>query len=731
MTRRDLLAAATGAAVAAATPATASEHPAEPQADDRRNWFRRTLVGIEIGPTGANDRDSLYMSKATGAEWVRLLLKAKAEYGVIFLKDMEFAYYSSRVARKCPNLGERDLLQETLEAAKPHGLPIIAYCQIQYDDSSWRAHPEWRMKDHQGTDLGGRLCFNTDYFDFVRDVAAEMMQYPIAGFHFDMLDFGFAPPVGCWCPRCREAFRREFGSEMPNGVTWDEAWDRMLAFRARSNKRFEDRLQAFVRSKRPDISVDFNYHGYPPFNWLPGQTPAIHAASGDFVTAEGLPWIFGHNNVSLLPLFLSAARPDRAVQCVSSRGVWDYHDFTVRPVAEMTWEVLTYLAHGAKYTMVDKLYYDGAAEPLTYERLGEVFGEARRKRDLWGHAPVPEVGIWYSLRSRDWYGRDDPPRYLAAVWGAHRALLQSHIPMGFVLDELADADRLRAFPVVWLPHAAIVSEREAAMLDAYVREGGKLLLTGLTGMFDRQGQPRGEWALAATAGARLVRTHTDRRDNYLRLPASVKSGAGAFLARDVPVDWPMLVYGPLAELEPAGAEAYGELWTPVRSTNNLWVGHMSPGTRVGPAALVRRHGKGMVVTVPCALDAAYAGEYRMPEHRLLVRNLVRALNPAPPVEVRAPVHVEAVVTRDAGRRRWVVHLLAFTGAPTFSSAAFPNGKRVLPAMMEEAGPYEAEVTVRVPFRRLTASGPRARVSVRGGVARIATRNIHEAVVIEE
>jgi hypothetical protein len=95
-----------------------------------------------------------------------------------------------------------------------------------------------------------------------------MMGYEIAGFHFDMLDFGFGPPYGCWCDVCREAFRKKYGIEMPAGVTWDEAWDRMLDFRCASNAGFSRHLEAFVKARRPEISVDFNYHGYPPFNWV-------------------------------------------------------------------------------------------------------------------------------------------------------------------------------------------------------------------------------------------------------------------------------------------------------------------------------------------------------------------------------------------------------------------------------------------------------------------------------
>ena len=68
---------------------------------------RRHLVGIEWGPRGANDKDRTYMSRANGKEIIRHLVEARAEYAVVFMKDMKFAYYNSRVARKAPGLGKR------------------------------------------------------------------------------------------------------------------------------------------------------------------------------------------------------------------------------------------------------------------------------------------------------------------------------------------------------------------------------------------------------------------------------------------------------------------------------------------------------------------------------------------------------------------------------------------------------------------------------------------------
>ena len=78
---------------------------------------------------------------------------------MVFMKDQNFAYYNSKLARKCPNLGERDLLRECVDAGANHGIPIIAYCQIQYDSAAWAAHPDWRMKDANGKEIHDRLCY--------------------------------------------------------------------------------------------------------------------------------------------------------------------------------------------------------------------------------------------------------------------------------------------------------------------------------------------------------------------------------------------------------------------------------------------------------------------------------------------------------------------------------------------------------------------------------------------
>jgi hypothetical protein len=750
-TRRDLLQATGAAAISLHTKPwkgrgwssnLGASSTAAPRTEGTLPWYRRLMVGIEVGPTGANDKDAIFYSRAKGQEIVKNLVKAKAEYAVIFMKDQDFAYYNSRVVRPCPNLRGRDLLREVLDEARKHELPIIAYFQIQYDTAAWNAHPEWRMKDVTGNDIPGRLCYNSGYLEYNKQGIAELLEYEIAGFHVDMLDYGFGPPYGCWCGNCQTLFKKVYGIEMPRPEkpSWDEGWEKILEFRARSNSRFSQEIHSFVRSQKPAVAVDFNYHGYPPFSWIEGELPVMHAMNGDFVTAEGLPWIFGHYNPSLLSLFLAGARLGGPTQVATSRSVYDYFDPTIRPVAEMKWEVLTYAAHGAQCTVVDKVNYDGTQDPLAYERMGQVFGEVREKREYFNHKPIQEVGLYYSSRSRDWFAREAAPRYFAAFSGAHKALVQSHITLGMVMDENVSLERLREFPVVYVPNAAILSEKEIALFDEYAAGGGNLLFTGLSGLYDGYGRLQKESSLAPLVGTKLISPVLAYHDNYIRLPESLRGGDAGALLENIPPGWPALTWGPAAALEAVKAQSYGEILVAFRSP---LAPSIVPGTApeppaapltadksIGPAVFVKEHGKGRVVYVPCSPDAALMSNFRIPENRYLIRNLIRLLRPKPTVNVDAPLNVEAVVANDEARRRLLVHLICFSAPATATAAAFPHGKLVLPPMMEEPMAYDARVRVSRPFSKARAFSPDTKVEVKGDSIQVRTSAIHEIVIIE-
>ena len=129
---------------------------------------------------------------------------------------------------------------------------------------------------------------------------------------------------------------------MPAGATWDEAWDHMLEFRYRSSERFEKAAHSLTSNRStPRATVDYNYHGNPPFSFEVGQRPVQHAGNADFVTGETGVWGFSALGVGLNAEFYRAATPGRPFQIAIQRGVRMYHDQTTRPLNDIRWELFT------------------------------------------------------------------------------------------------------------------------------------------------------------------------------------------------------------------------------------------------------------------------------------------------------------------------------------------------------------------------------------------------------
>ena len=422
-----------------------------------------------------------------------------------------------------------------------------------------------------------------------------MLAYGLDGFHIDMLDQGFGPPIGCWCATCKAKFRAEYGMDMPAGVTWDGAWDKMLEFRYATSVRFEQELLAHIHKLNPKVSVDFNYHGNPPFSWEVGQRPVQHAHVGDFATGESGIWGFSALFTGLEAEFLRASDPAKVFQVVLQRGVRFYHDQTTRPLNDLRWEAMNLLAHGALVTIVDKTPYDGTMDPLGYERMGAIVREAHAKRDQFKQPPLYEVGLYYSARSRDWYGRENAAKYQLAVYGAQKALVYEHIPWGVLLDENVSDETLRRFPVVLLPNVTILSDREVELLQRYVSDGGSLVITGATGSCGLLGEPLAQTRLEHLIGGRMVE-RLGANDNHVRMPRAVPADV-AGLATGLPANESFMVYGPALIYAPTTAHCVGELLKPHRTLRqrNGKEGFdfpMSPDAPVGPAALINNVGRG-------------------------------------------------------------------------------------------------------------------------------------------
>ena len=695
-------------------------------------WYEQALVGIETGPTGAqfgsDVADLGYVARFQGKECIEKAAAAHCDYMVIWARDGVFSYYDSKLQPKAPGLGKRDLLRETVTSAKDYQMPVIAYCVLQYPTHTLHEHPDWRMRDKDGKPIE-RVCFNSPYIDYVKQLLTEMMAYEIDGFHLDMVDQGFGPPYGCWCEHCQARFKDKHGHAMPKAMSWDAEWEKVMEFRYDSSAAFETALDRYVKENWPGTSVDFNYHGNPPFSFEVGQRPVQHGVTGDFITGETGQWAFSALGVGFNAEFYRATAEGRRVQVVMQRGVRHYHDQTTRPLNDLRWETMTLLAHGAFGTMVDKTAYDGWLDPVFYQRLAKVFQEADEKRKHFGQPLHADVGIYFSHRTRDWLGRENAAKAWQGTLGTHKALVYAHVPWGIVLDENAELERLQSFPVVALPNIGILLESEVAALTAYVEAGGNLIITGATGLHDRYGNPRDTSALEKLIGGRWKQT-LDSKDNHIRFK---KTESDSPFAKGIPADWPFLVHGNAVVYEPITARAWGELLPPHRTVlqrEGKEGTHFPMSANItnplGPAILVNRVGSGKVVTLACSPGEAATSEFHISEARHLLTNATRYLQPNPMITVEAPAFVESVITREGNKLR--VHFIARIEP----SATTPIKGRpaVLPTMMEDTPLYRVRIKCEDRLKQAFAFDKVTDIQFSKHEVTALIEDVHEVLVLE-
>ena len=157
---------------------------ADSKPDAVRPWFQRSLVGMEVGPTGAqfshsDTNDARYCSRFDGREVVRRCGAAGCEYLVIWARDGDYAYYDSKLPLKAPGLSRRDVLREAVEEARRYKLPVLAYCVVQQNGHFLDAHPEWAMRDVKSNRLE-RFCYNSGYLEAMKQIVAEQLVYGIS-----------------------------------------------------------------------------------------------------------------------------------------------------------------------------------------------------------------------------------------------------------------------------------------------------------------------------------------------------------------------------------------------------------------------------------------------------------------------------------------------------------------------------------------------------------------------
>lgn len=518
-------------------------------------WFRRTRRWMQTNIAEIDPR-------RYDISWWREEWRRTATEGIIVNAGGIVAYYPTRVPyhRQAEFLDGRDLFGEIHEAARADGIVVLARMDSNGgNDALLDAHPDWFTRNATGATYPREAtlhvpCLNGPYYReqipaILREIATR---YRPDGFT-DNSWSGLARSSICYCDNCKRAFRSARGLDLPSRHDWHDP-----TYRAWIDWGYECRLaiwDLFNQTTREAGGADCHWVGMMNGS-LSGASSAFRdyraiARRSDIVLLDNQHRSDGTGfqaNGQTGKLVHGLAGWD--VLAPESYATYQTGSATFRLSARPEPEVRVWAIEGAAggiqpwWHFVNAYHEDRRAYPTPI-----AFSQWHRAHEavLFDRTPIATVGIVYSQRNQDFFGRDDA-RVLVDLpsRGMTEALTRARIPYVLVhADDLAEASKdLRALV---LPNLGVMTDEHVAAIHAFAARGGGLVATGATSVCDAFGDARSTLALGDLFGVQLpadhpLRVEDERRrraaastQTYLRLLPELRAGVdGPHVAGEPP-----------------------------------------------------------------------------------------------------------------------------------------------------------------------------------------------------
>jgi hypothetical protein len=720
-------------------------------------WYRRTL---RWGQTNITEIDP----GRYDIGWWRQYWTRTAIQGVIVNAGGIVAYYPSRypLQYRALGLGDRDLFGDLTRAARDQGLTVVARMDSnRVHEPVFREHPDWIAVDAEGAPhRSGDLyvtCINGPYYrSFLPDVMREIIQRARPDGFTDNSWSGLDRNSICYCDNCRRGFRDAAGRELPRRRDWDDvAFRRWIEWSYARRLELWDANNAVTRGAggADCIWVGMNGGGiagqarsFRDYRAICARTPIVLLDHQTRSNAEG----FQHNAFTgkLIHGMLGWDKLIPESMPMYQIGTPMFRLATKTPAEARAWMLAGFAGgiqpwwHHVSAYHEDRRMYRTAEPIMRWHRENE--------RYLVDRTPVASVGVVWSQRSVDFYGRDSADELTEQpLRGWMHALVRARIPyVPLHVDQIDTAGRELA--VLILPNLGALADAQVAAIRRFVERGGALIATGQTSLFDEWGDARPDFALADLFGVSRLGSAAPARPT----PERLRAAAAQTYLRLTP-ELRARVDGPHVPDEPRPTEPRHPALAGFDQTDILPYGGTLEALRVAPSARAlatfipafpafppetawmrepRTEIPGLVVDerdgrrvafVPADLDRRYAID-NLPDHGDLLANLVRwAARDSIPLQVDGPGLLNVELYRQTDRL--VLHIVNLTGAGSWR------------APMEEIIPVgPLSVRLRDPGRSATrvvrcrVSGRTERVAARDGWLHVGLPLVrdHELLLVE-
>lgn len=562
----------------------------------------------------------------------------------------------------------RDGTREVTEMCHQRHIRYVTYYLAQREPTSvGQEHPAWRCIDSAGKPTAYYCVNNPEYQALVRNRCVELVRdVGVDGLFFDMLH---ARSDECYCEACTRKFRALTDEAPPKKEDFDSLlWQQWVNFKYRSLEQSMLDINRAIKAVNPEavlVANSWNAWVYRNGHNVRNSIRMAENVDGlleetgwyDLVDPSFFAFPARHNFINWH--LAGLCRDKRALMW----GACSVSGWGPTPPLEVRTRVMTMMANGA----VPAHSVPGRDTLKAY--MAEI---AAREPYVRNARLAPWCGLVVSEKTELWYGRDEPKdRYVKGVYGAFQAMLERHLPVSLVTDRDLELGRLEPHKVLFLPNCAAMSPAELETVRTFVKNGGGLVTTYATSLYDEHGRRQPAFGLADLMGSEPVGEfdnqvmrggwnpkavhyasltfpdgHRFSQDAVIRetLTNTGVTRPPGTVTHQIPLHCRML------QVKDNGTSSGMRLLT---GTADKASGQVVKAD--SPAIIETAYGKGKVIYLPFDISWSffrYGHEYL---GRLMELALRDAASAPPPVEVQAPAIVEA--TAQTQGRRVIVHLL--------------------------------------------------------------------------
>jgi hypothetical protein len=697
---------------------------------DEQPWFNRSmrwaqLAFVENDP-GRYDPDF----------WLSYFKRIHAD-GVLLSAGGVVAFYPTKIPLhyKSPWMGSADPLGYVVEGCRKMNMNIILRTDPHATrQDMYEAHPDYIHTTAEGEkrrhwanpDLWVTCALGPFNFDFMTKVNREIMEryQPEAIFSNRWSGHGL-----CYCEHCKRNFKAYSGYELPPttssglstamaaGDKYDPAYRKYVQWRTERLKELWFLWDAEIRKQKS--SARFIPNGFPD-KLLTGKHSDFFFADQQARSGVIPPWSNGKHAKELRATM--GMKPQVGIFSVGIEEQYRWKD-SVQHEAEIRIWVAEGTANGLLPCFVkfggfiyDKRWMDTVAEIYQLHH--------KHERYLRNTAPMARVGMVYSEQTnRNYGGKPWQQKTEDHAYGMYHALIEDRIPFEMVNDGLLDAEHLKPYKLLILPNIAALSDAQCSQLKEFVNNGGSLVATYETSLYDEEGKQRTDFGLKDLFGVSFSKeVEGPLRNSYLRLKSDAETKK--FHPVLIGLEDAYRIINTVHQVKVIPNTAFPSPVTLIPTYPDLPMEDVYMRETEGntPGLYLREIGKGRIAYIPGDIDRTF-WQLMSTDHGKLLCNTIRwALNEDPLVEVKGKGIID--VTAWQQKSSMTVHLVNLTN-PMMMKGPF---REIIPLDAQQ-------ISIRVPANtkvnavQLLVSGQKPAFKINAGKLTLTVPKINDLEII--